>query len=234
MSKDIDSIIASAVQDESLIKFRFELAHFAAETFLNSGKELQVFGHIFGTDRKTGASTHGHGDDETVAVSILLKTAAQLISASADLFKDGRSYAAAALLRQIVEIEYLAWAIETNDKDGEKWLRSDRKEREEFFKPSKLRKASNGKFRSQDYGYHCEFGGHPVPGVDGLLDNRLDMQQVLLSDLLGHAGRIWNHFASWAKNKPQGKYLYLRNQQMSEKYSVWKSLDPLFELPPPP
>lgn len=60
------------------------------------------------------------------------------------------------------------------------------------------------------------------------------MQQVLLSDLLGHAGRIWNHFASWAKNKPQGKYLHLRNQQMSEKYSVWKSLDPLFELPPPP
>lgn len=40
MSKDIDSIIALAVQDESLIKFRFDLAHFAAETFLNSGKEL--------------------------------------------------------------------------------------------------------------------------------------------------------------------------------------------------
>ena len=172
MSKHIDSIIASAVQDEALIKFRFELAHFAAETFLNSGKELHEFGHIFGTDRKTGVSPHGHGSDETVAVSILLKTAAQLISASADLFKDGRSYAAAALLRQIVEIEYLASAIETNDKNGEKWLRSDRKEREEFFKPSKLRKASNGKFRSQDYGYHCEFGGHPVPGVSGLLDNR--------------------------------------------------------------
>jgi hypothetical protein len=35
--------------------------------------------------------------------------------------------------------------------------------REEFFRPANLRKASEGKFRDKDYGFHCELGGHPVP-----------------------------------------------------------------------
>ena len=81
-------------------------------------------------------------------MSVLLRVAGQLTSASADLFADGRHYAAAALLRQMVEIEYLAWAFETRDGDGERWLRSNQQERQEFFKPAKLRAAAQGKFGS--------------------------------------------------------------------------------------
>jgi hypothetical protein len=66
-----------------------------------------------------------------------LRISAELVSASTDLFGDGRHYAAAALLRQLVELEYLAWAIETRHEDAEKWLRSSRVERESFFKPAK-------------------------------------------------------------------------------------------------
>jgi len=69
-------------------------------------------------------------------VSVLLRIAGQLISSIAALFADGRQYAAAALLRQMVEIEYLAWAFETRDRDGERWLRSDQKQRQEFFQAS--------------------------------------------------------------------------------------------------
>lgn len=156
--------IRLAAGDESLMKHRRDLAHFTAETFLTAGTELHVLGHIIGSDRSNGASPFGHGSDETVAVSVLLRIASQLVSASVDLFIDGRGYAAAALLRQIVEIEYLAWAMEASDGEGERWLRSNRKERESFFTPAKLRKASQGKFRGKDYGYHCELGGHPVRG----------------------------------------------------------------------
>jgi hypothetical protein len=56
------------------------------------------------------------------------------VSGCADLIADGRHYAGAALVRQLVEVEYLAWAFETKDEESAKWLRSRREEREQFFK----------------------------------------------------------------------------------------------------
>lgn len=106
------------------------------------GRELHVTGHVIGGDRVEGRSPWGHGTDETVGVSMILRIASQLVSASVDLFTDGRTYSAAALTRQLVEVEYLAWAFEMRDEDAARWLRSDRAEREEFFKPSKLRQAA--------------------------------------------------------------------------------------------
>ena len=71
----------------------------------------------------------------------------------------GWHYAAAALVRQLVEVEYLAWAFDARDSDAERWLRSTAEERRDFFAPAKLRKAAQGKFRGKDYGHHCEMGG---------------------------------------------------------------------------
>jgi hypothetical protein len=147
-----------ATEDLRLAKRRRALARFSTNIFSGAGNELHLLGHIIGTDRVSGASPLGHGTDETVAISVLLRIASQLVSASADLFKDGRAYAAAALLRQLVEIEYLAWAFETRHHDAERWLRSDQKERAAFFRPAKLRAAASGRFRGLDYSFHCELG----------------------------------------------------------------------------
>ncbi len=144
--------MTAAANDREVIACRYELARFSAKELEAAGTELHVVGHLIGTDRVQGSSPFGHGNDETVAVSVLLRIAGQLISASADLFADGRQYAAAALLRQMVEIEYLAWAFDVRDGDGERWLRSDQHERQEFFKPAKRRAAAQGKFRGKDYG----------------------------------------------------------------------------------
>ena len=43
----------------------------------------------------------------------------------------------------------MAWAIETRDRDGERWLRSTKEERENFFRPAKLRQTAEGKFRGR-------------------------------------------------------------------------------------
>jgi len=191
--------ISAAAKEPSLIALRTALAKFASETFGQVGIVLHLAGHIIGPDRTLGASPFGHGSDEVVAISMLLRIASQLVSASADLFSDGRPYAAAALVRQIVEVEYLAWAFESRDRDAERWLRSNEQERQNFFKPAKLRKAAQGKFRSKDYGYHCELGGHPVPKAAILLAGDPAISQLLLSDLLGHVGRIWDHLVGWAE-----------------------------------
>jgi hypothetical protein len=232
--QDLREIIVRAAGYRSLQKRRYKLASLAAETFSKSGTELHLFGHIIGSDRVGGSSPFGHGNDEAVAVSMLLRIASQLISASSDLFRDGRSYAAAALLRQMVEIEYLAWAIGTGNREGERWLRSDRAVRESFFTPAKLRKAAQGKFRGQDYGYHCELGGHPVPGASVLLDDESAVPQLLLADLLGHVGRIWDYFTAWAARNSHGNPILSRSRQMSERFCSWKSADPLATIPPPP
>ena len=226
--------IRVAATDKKMKKHRRNLALASAKIFSEVGNELQLLGHVFGPDRRLRDSPFGHGSDETVAVSVLLRIGSQLISASTDLFTDGRNYSAAALLRQVVEVEYLAWAIETRDRDGERWLRSDRQERESFFAPRKLRQAAQGKFRGKDYGYHCELGGHPVPTAGVLLENDPAVVELLLSDLLGHVGGIWDHLVGWARRSSGGAPILNRSLEMSRRFSQWKALDPLVELPPPP
>ena len=223
----------SAEDAHRLTGVRSELAEFAAQQFQDSGNELFVLGHIFGMDRREEKSPFGHGSDETVAVSLLLRIGSQLISSACDLFADGRTYAASALLRQMVEVEYLAWAFANKDDDAQRWLRSTKEERQEFFKPAKLRRASGGKFRGQDYGYHCEFGGHPTPQSYALLNRDSEIARLMMSDLLGHAGNIWDHVVDWAITRDL-ECVRKRTYAMSTKFAHWRSTDPLVRLPPPP
>jgi hypothetical protein len=228
-----EAIFAAALAPD-IVKARIALAEFTASTFRNVGNRLHAFGHMFGTDRREGKSPFGHGDDAAVAISMLLRIGSQLVSASADLIADGRAYAGAALIRQLVEVEYLAWAFESNHEESARWLRSNRDERHSFFTPAKLRKAADGRFRSIDYSYHCELGGHPVPGSWMLLNDDPAMPQLLLSDSLGHSGRIWDHVVGWAKGHLMGDTILSKAEEMLARYAAWKQFDPLTALPPPP
>jgi hypothetical protein len=226
--------IRAAALDPDIILERAKLARFTAETFQEAGEYLHAIGHALGTDRREGLSPFGHGDDAAVAVSMLLRIGSQLLSASADLIADGRHYAGAALIRQLVEIEYLAWAFETKNEDAARWLRSRQEERQSFFTPAKLRKASAGYFRGIDYGRHCELGGHPVPTSWVLLNDNIETAQLVLSDSLGHAGRIWDHVTRWAKGHMLGGVIVSRSAEMLNRYAEWKRLDPLTQLPAVP
>jgi hypothetical protein len=237
-SIDIEEVriaVSAAALDQKLATIRKDLALFASRVFSEVGTQLHVTGNIFGTDRKEGKSPFRNGSDEMVGMSVLLRIGGQLISASTELLTEGRPYAGAALLRQIVEIEYLAWAFESRDNDAERWLRSNREIREEFFRPAKLRQASEGKIRGRDYGFHCELGGHPVPTGTVLLKDDPSTAQLLLSDLLGHTGGAWNHFVGWAK-RHEDYTAHFKNHAltMSQRFRDWKMNDPLVDLPPPP
>jgi hypothetical protein len=122
---DVALAIRDAALDPAIIKGRQELAAFTGSTFNTVGIELQVFGHLLGPDRKSGTSPFGHGNDAAVAVAMLLQIGSQLISGGAELIGGGRHYAGAALIRQLVEIEYLAWAFEAKNGVAAQWLRSD-------------------------------------------------------------------------------------------------------------
>src|SRR5579864_1626553 len=90
------------------------------------------------------------------AVSILLQMAGELVASSGMLLSTGSHYAGAALLRQVVEIEYLTWTFKEKHRIAEEWLESTAEGRMKAFTPSQLRKTSKGRFLSKDYSNHCE------------------------------------------------------------------------------
>lgn len=224
----------AAAVDPIAIAARMDFARYTSDTFKDVGTKLHVWGHMLGTDRCNGLSPFGHGDDAAVAVSMLLRIGCQLVSGCADLIADGRHYAGAALVRQLVEVEYLAWAFETKDAEAARWLRSTKEERLSFFSPAKLRKAAGGRFRSADYGYHCELGGHPVPGSWRLLNDNTATAQLMLSDCLCHSTRVWGHVFEWAKAYTLGKIVRDKHEAMGKRFAEWQRLDGLTKLPPPP
>lgn len=214
--------VKASLADKNIAAVRHDLAEFTSTQFLQVATELSK------------QELDEEQEKVNKAVSLLLKIASSLISGANNLFISGNAYAAAALVRQLVEVEYLAWAFEDDKKEAEKWIDSDKEERMKFFTPAKLRRAAQGRFRSKDYGYHCELGGHPVPGAKILLEDSELTAQLLLSDMLGHSGRIWDHLIGWANGEYKKDAVLSRKEQMFEKYMAWKLADVTTRMPPPP
>jgi hypothetical protein len=116
--------IRSAATNPDLVSLRVELAGFTARIFLDAGRLLEVDGVPLGNDGVEKTSPFGNGSDEVIGVALLLKISSQIISGSTMLFGSGHCYAAAALVRQIVEVEYLAWAFANREGDAQRWLHS--------------------------------------------------------------------------------------------------------------
>ena len=121
--------------------------------------------------------------------------AGELGLAAGRLLSAGEHYAGAALVRQVVEIEYLTWTFKEGYRNPEKWLKSTHSDRMKLFSPGELRKTSKGRFLSKDYQDHCEQGGHPVSRGSFLLAGESPgSAQLLLVDLLCHSWRTWDLF----------------------------------------
>jgi hypothetical protein len=131
----------------------------------------------------------------------ILQMCGELGIAATRMLSTKEHYAGAALLRQIVEIEYLTWTFENGYADINKWLNSSDKERMKSFSPAQLRKNSKGRFLYEDYKNHCEKGGHPVPRGVPLLGGKSILEaQLFLIDLLLHCWRIRDQAYSWLRN----------------------------------
>lgn len=157
------------------------------------GKVLWVTGYIIGPDRKSGTSPFKFGDDRAVGIATVAQIGGELSQGAVLLLKAGNQYAASALVRQIVEIEYLAHAFADEHGKAADWLRSDRKERRSFWSPGKLRERAGGIFIPSDYWRHCELGGHPTMEGMALLPEHSGLNPVYLwADLAVHLVSVWN------------------------------------------
>lgn len=151
------------------------------------GRQLWCEGYFFGTDRRDGLSPGAYGDDAIVGLALVCQIAGELGRGCGQLLTTGNRYAMAALLRQLIEVEYLAWWLGEHPERAAEWLRATPDQLDSFFRPGALRQQADGLFRRSEYQAHCQLGGHPHPSARVLLpdhDPGITAQQ-LYGDLRG-------------------------------------------------
>ncbi len=217
--------VQRVARDPNLMHERAKAATTTAPKLRKAGEVAHVAGHIIGDGRTSGASERGNGDDALVGVGVLAQIAADLLDAAGALLSGTNHYAGAALLRQIVEVEYLTWAFANQKRDAATWLHSTHEERRRMFTPARLRSESDGRFLSADYGHHCEQGGHPVPRAIPVLGNADPFHsQLLLVDLLLHSWRTTDNIAIWAQDRGAGPLL-AELRQVQKDFAEWGRSD---------
>lgn len=133
-------------------------------------------------------------DDRELAVALLSRLASELSADIALMCRQSYLYAAGVLLRQLIEIEYLMFLGYIDPANLARWYRADAKEIRKVFSPQRIRNASDGLFRDQEYWLHCEVGGHPHPRARMLLnayETALAPVASLLPDAVHHLRRLW-------------------------------------------
>lgn len=156
---------------------------------------FQLAGSMIGPDRVSGVSTTGNADEPLVTLSFVLHTAHSLVSGARSLVRTN-PYAASALVRQLVEVEYLAWAAVENPAEARDWLTSTPAARRERWQPRQLRKRAGGRFSPDEYAEHCEAGGHPTPaGVRAFITghDKAFMMELVSWEAAKHGHSIWKY-----------------------------------------
>lgn len=167
------------------------------------------------------------------AVSIVVDVAAEVASASIALLDAGKAYAAAALIRQLVEAEYLVALFGTDGNEAERWSNSSPGEIRKMFAPKILRARASGTFSDSEYWAHCDLGGHPNPKATLLLSGhriqlgdveypRLDLQWA---DLCQHLVRLWPHVVDAFRDYRE--WIAPMADDVDERIAEWRGVERL-------
>ena len=187
--------LLDAAQHGEARQSRRDLCEALKPGFRRTGEILRTAGSVHGSQRLDGSSPFGNGDDRLVALGYLSETAAALVGGAVDLMEARNLYAASALNRQLVEVEYLMWAFAEDQEEAASWLRSTQQDRQQRWQPRHLRQRSQGRFRGEDYGEHCEIGGHPTPkGVRALFSGEASFTiEIIVSETAKHGVSAWRY-----------------------------------------
>lgn len=141
-------LVATLAADDAANEGRIALCDDIAVALRSLGEVLWVGGYSIGSDRVAGSSPFGFGSDAMVGLATITQIGGELGTGVVSLLRAGNRYAAAALLRQIVEVEYLAQAFADDERIAMEWLHADRAERRRFWTPAALRDRSRGEIPS--------------------------------------------------------------------------------------
>jgi hypothetical protein len=224
--------LSLAARDPLARAARVEVCLGLADGLRDVGQLLHVCGNIVGSDRVNGSSPFGNGSDAVVGLAGIIRIGALLCRGIVDLLNAGNVYSAAALSRQLVEVEYLSWAFANDHEEASSWLRSSREERLSRWQPRHLRNRAGTRFRAQDYADHCESGGHPTPaGALRLVDGPPKMADFIWYEAAIHGSSVWSYMIDAANALgtvgciPDDLEIRVR-----QKVLAWESRDQLIAL----
>lgn len=132
------------------------------------------------------------------ALGIVAQMAAQLLHGASAMFKAPLPYAAAALVRQLIETDYLLFLFGLDEAEAESWINGTDEDHKRLFQPAAMRRRAGDRFDVEEYSHHCRYGGHPRPAACSLVDRHhtatSDPIRLFWVDLANHAVRVWDHY----------------------------------------
>jgi hypothetical protein len=214
----------NALADPELKETRRGLCSTLAAQMAECGDRLWAFGM-------------GPADART-AISFVVQFGGSLAEGAVMLGSLRNWYAASALVRQLIEVEYLVYLF-CNDLDETlRWLRGSTDDLRTLFSPSKMRqRAGEGQFRPSEYQVHCSFGGHPTPRAQFLLPSRIlkhhqnpigSNEEVFWVDLAQHLRRLWRHIEALSIEHPSAHLDVIHQYAGTAALAIerWEAADP--------
>lgn len=165
------------------------------------------------------------------ALAIISQMGAELALGASALYSSGRWYAGAALVRQLIEVEYLMFLFAADSEEAERWLRASPDDVKRMFSPAVMRDRAGDRFRTEEYFTHCEIGGHPRRQGAHLLQEHDDQRHppvdVQWVDLAQHLERLWTHYKiAVSKLSPTNVYAQ-RFEDIDHAFEAWRKTDPV-------
>ena len=103
----------------------------------------------------------GMAEQPRRSIAVAIQMAGETARGAVSLLRENNRYGAAALVRQLVEIEYLLCVFALDQSEPLKWASRDLESVRKEYQPARIRERAGNRFRASEYAIHCEVGGHP-------------------------------------------------------------------------
>jgi hypothetical protein len=145
MHESIEEYLAQLANAEA-VALRQSTCHVLAQGLATTGAVLWAF---------------GMAEQPRRSVAVAIQMAGETARGAVTLLRDNNRYGAAALVRQLVECEYLLCLFAIDQDEPLKWASMDLEGVRKEYMPRRMRERAGDRFRSSEYSIHCQIGGHP-------------------------------------------------------------------------
>lgn len=186
MNEEHRKVFEAAAENERIVHARTSVLDATVSTLPQIADVVHVLGYL-------------NKDQTLLAVALLIRILKQLCEGMRILLSQENVYGAAALLRQVIEVEYLLFREVVQPNSLGTWYTLSSNERFKLFSPSRMRKDSAGVFSDSEYWSHCELGGHPHPNARALLqgyEQPFKLKVYLFPDAIHHISRAFDSLNS--------------------------------------
>ena len=241
VSEEARELYRQALLDEDLVQLRGEYARVVSDQLLNVAAWLGIDSLIGAGDQPdTNGPAIEPNPDRYAAfrgASAVVEMASELAAGAVAMLDADRRYAAAALVRQLIEAEYLLRAFVDDLDRAAEWYRSTPAEIRKAFMPKTMR--PQGGFSDHEYWTHSDQGGHPSPqgrhllrfGVHGPLEGDAFITASMWGDLAQHLRRVW-HAVHDLLAAHHARFATVRSESINVVAALearWMAEDPLAE-----